>query len=215
MCQCVANMCQCVASSCQCVASTCGLLSASVCGGCCCRYWCGQMACHHGEWRQDTVEQAVLDVCPEMEQSHLCVVDVRCLHDMRKTFDRRHLGIHPSNITGILQHKLLYSVLEPMAKSVAHLMRSGATDTLSIVCVCRSGHHRSMAVARLMYQVIKNDPRLRLGRLLDMTDGHWSTGCGNCAECSWGRHNEIREEALNHGLKVWCCLFEKALQGKL
>ena len=179
------------------------------------RYWCGKIACHEAQWHQLTVENAVREMCPEMKRALLCVVDCRCLHDANQYFDRGHLGIHYKNIKGILMHWMLDSVLTPMAQAIAHAMRTGSNDPVNIVCVCRSGHHRSVAVARLMYQVVKNDARLRLGRLLDMTDGHWSHGCGNCVECTWSRQSVARKEALEHGLKVWHGLFEKAVRGKL
>ena len=132
------------------------------------------------------------------------VVDTRILYTKSMKFDRRHSGIHPRNIGASLQNENLSRVLKPFAEAFARAVVRGPPKPLLFAPLCKSGRHRSLAVAKLLTVIAKQDDRFNLQRCLDLNEGGIVRGCNSCRDCAWEYDSDTaRVEALAHAYQVW------------
>jgi hypothetical protein len=102
--------------------------------------------------------------------------DARVLHDPRNKQLRAHCGYHPAIIAGICSHRRLPSLLRDIKM---HLQSSPADVHIGLQC--RSGKHRSVAMASILENII--------GEKIEVHHANanaWRDDCrtGRCHSCN-------------------------------
>jgi hypothetical protein len=170
------------------------------------------MAFHRASWDQSVVERAVLDANPDYRMHCLSVIDCRDLHDPSGQHLRSHCGVHTENLGPIVGHAKFPHVMRCVATECAKALRQKPPVPWTVVAVCKSGRHRSQAVGRVMAEVGLTDKRFKLGRIIDLTDGRWSGGCGGCSSCKWFGEDSRRDKLLAQALCHWNRQLDQVLQ---
>ena len=141
------------------------------------------------------------------------VGEVSLIHDTRRFRDpagvgslsrslRNHVGIHPENLRGMVQHRAFSGWIRHLRDDVMEAFRDAAE--LSLAFYCKSGRHRSVAAARFMQHFaefegwsVQVEHLSRFG---------WGRTCsGLCAECrdTGAGGGDVRRDALAHALSIW------------
>ena len=157
-------------------------------------------------WDAQTVETAIRQALPEVD-GRLCVVDTRPLFNPAEKHQRMHLGTHPANFGPIVYHGNFRQVVRPAALAMLQAMRETNPHSaqVTLVFLCKSGRHRSVACARVAAEVASVYPAFRLTAVTNLTPMSLSSwNCGECAACAfWSRAWEIREKGIAAAVRTW------------
>ena len=119
-----------------------------------------------------------------------------------------HFGTHPANFAPIVHHRNFRSVIRPAALGMLGALKENGPPgeaTLTLVFLCKSGRHRSLACARVAAEVVTMYPDFRLTAVTNLTPmSVVPHSCGMCEACAfWSRNWEAREKALASGVQHW------------
>ncbi|CAE7728714.1 RE1 [Symbiodinium sp. CCMP2592] len=115
-------------------------------------------------------------------------LDCRHMNDPGKDKSLRdHLGTYPKNVQAmVLDPKTngkWVAFMKEVVPAVHKLIQEN--EQCVIFMFCKSGRHRSVSNAKIMYDLIKETYEVEAS-LLHLCDGYnWRYLCGGCAECNW------------------------------
>ncbi|CAE7200469.1 GIP [Symbiodinium sp. CCMP2592] len=115
-------------------------------------------------------------------------LDCRHMNDPGKDKSLRdHLGTYPRNVQAmVLDPKTngkWVAFMKEVVPAVHKLIQEN--EQCVIFMFCKSGRHRSVSNAKIVYDLIKETYEVE-ARLLHLCDGYnWRYLCGGCAECNW------------------------------
>ena len=99
-----------------------------------------------------------------------------------------HLGTHPANITCFMRDVDSRKYLNTLCRAVADALRTCKKDVLEILVFCKSGRHRSVALAACFQKALASDSRVDglpyLEHLSKQAWKHMRGWCGDCAQCN-------------------------------
>ncbi len=153
------------------------------------------------------MEKALRQTLP-VPDSTMCVVDTRALHNPDDNTHRMHFGTHPANFASIVHHRYFKGVVGPAAVAMLRALKEDSPPggrTLTLVFMCKSGRHRSVACARVAAEVATVYPSFRLTAVTNLTPmSVMPHSCGMCEACAfWNRTWDAREKALTSGVQHW------------
>ena len=103
---------------------------------------------------------------------------------------RGHIGTHPANTVRLTNNK---ADLRKLYHSVGKALTSCNTDGLEIL-FCKSGRHRSVALAACLQRELLNHPKVRgqpdLQHLINILWEHMSHWCHECVQCTGSESQE-------------------------
>ena len=127
-----------------------------------------------------------------MHDSNAAVLVVNALgvHDpgAEGSAGQGHLGTHPANITCFMRDVGSRKYLNTLRRAVADALRTCTKDVLEILVFCRSGRHRSVALASCFQKALATDSRVDgvpyLEHLSKQAWKHLRGWCGDCTQCN-------------------------------
>lgn len=139
------------------------------------------------------------------------VIDARAFPDPNAKHTTRHIGVNPEIITRIVHHRhftwFLQDVEQQWRRAVA-LQRAQRSDqelSMVVAVYCRSGKHRSVAIAECLRYIGMHVEGLTLvdNDVKHMSKKKWGSGIcrGGCEECSG--YQPVRERALEFAADIW------------
>jgi len=135
------------------------------------------------------------------------VLDARRFPDPGATHNTRHIGVHPEIIERIVRHWHFTEYLRDVRRKWREVrerrrLQSDRTTSMVIAVYCRSGKHRSIAVAECLKHIGQRVEGLRFNGRNDLSRPRWKNVCrGGCDECS--TPSERKESALQHAVNIW------------
>ena len=170
-----------------------------------CRKKCNGLA-KYNFWDAAEVDRAVRQ-CIDVRQGRLLCVDCRPLYNPVDKAHRCHLGTHPANFGPIVYHQDFTKVVKPAALAMKQAYQQATADgeQLTLVFLCKSGRHRSVACARVAAEVAVIHNPFRFASIMDLTPmSMTSQQCGECAACEfWSKKWDSRNKALAHAVGLW------------
>ncbi len=120
--------------------------------------------------------------------------DCRIFHDPNGGALRGHVGVHPDIASGLLQAHLFRPFWGDVKRTLQPALRAGPHD-VAIGFYCRSGKHRSVALAHLAHGVLSRTHRASPPDGLQQENAWRRTCRGCCSECA-GPQRETRWAAV-------------------
>ena len=160
------------------------------------------------EINHDDLTNCVKAMISEPEYTDKDFVNARILLcDSRgfKSYERQsryHIGTHLKNVEYLVRHSEFPGKWSACIRSLQDAMTEVGDGPIVLCFYCKSGKHRSVALAALMYHLArKSPPKFEKVRLWHAMRGYWEApGCCNeCADCSMGRL--LRSPVVNEALK--------------
>eukprot|EP00971_Amphidinium_carterae_P227744 4517311-Amphidinium_carterae.1 len=144
----------------------------------------------HIDFSAKEVVHNVYAIKEHFARQEIVNIDVRDLYN--QAHDRslaRHTGLHLDNIRALGNHKNLPGVLFEVVAAVAELVRDARLRrNLCIVFWCKSGRHRSVAVATYLAYHFRQHFRFEVD-LLHLCKADWPSQCqecrGTCSLTGW------------------------------
>ena len=134
--------------------------------------------------------------CPRQPpQSHQCVT--RCFTDYspgHRQISQKHIGTHPVIMHEMSNHPRFRGELGNVRDALVSYLRAGDAEPFTIAVFCRSGKHRSVAMATLVYHCLHWGMGMELVSFDHLTD-YWRGTCrGTCEECRDSRMKSTRPD---------------------
>jgi hypothetical protein len=136
------------------------------------------------------------------------VLDARCFPDPNAKQTTGHPGVHPEILNRIVHHRRFKSYLEEVARrwrqAVAVQKRAGLELEMVVAVYCRSGKHRSVAIAECLRYIGDTVEGLRLnGEVKYLSKQRWGRMCkGGCDECL-NDPDGLRQRSLDIAAEYW------------
>lgn len=161
--------------------------------------------CH--EWSRGGAEAEVPEtmlrgVLKKRVGMHIDVLsDARMFTDPASTNLSRHIGQHPDILSRIAKMRNFPRWVEKMKGGVAKTLDT--SDEACVAIYCRSGKHRSVALAWFLRCFCEHEGWLPEVRHL--CESSWKSTCkGRCAECQMtSARSPQREYAMDYALGWW------------
>eukprot|EP00438_Fugacium_kawagutii_P024590 Skav200058 [mRNA] locus=scaffold838:196:1710:- [translate_table: standard] len=167
----------------------------------------------------------VLNFCDALGagQNSILVLDMRgCTDPDHDRTLRGHLGTHPKTLLNISKHPHLKATLKHVRRFLWGKVTENSSRIFTIVSLCKSGNHRSVAAAKLLQMVtnayargeaaasqmpidieVKETEVIHMGELGRM----WSQKCDNCQLCRHVRLDSAQrlmvQNALHQAMAAW------------
>ena len=136
--------------------------------------------------------------CPQQPpQSHQCVT--RCFHDYiegHRQISVKHIGTHPVIMKEMSNHPRFRGELGKVRDALFKYLHLGpsAAEPFTIAVFCRSGRHRSVAMATFLYHCLHWGMGMELVSFDHLTD-YWRGTCrGACPTCRDSRMKSTRPD---------------------
>ena len=139
-----------------------------------------------------------LAACPQQpSQSHRCVT--RCFNDPIEghwQISKAHIGTHPKIMTEMSNHPRFRTALGTVSDALKRYMRAGpsAVKPFTVAVFCRSGQHRSVAMATFLYHCLHWGMGMELVSFDHLTDFWRGTCRGTCPACRDSRMKSRRPD---------------------
>jgi hypothetical protein len=121
----------------------------------------------------------------------------------------RCTGVHPEIIDRLVHHShfkwYLKDVVKRQWKEILAKKRAegDVAPSLVIAVYCRSGKHRSVAVAECLKYIGEKAESLDVLERRDLSRARWGKICkGGCNDCAG--YSQMRQSAFEHAMRVWC-----------
>lgn len=124
-------------------------------------------------------------------------LDCQPFKDKRFT---RHCGEHSGIIESVVQNK---RELARIFEFVQSRLDARKGEELGIVCFCRQGRHRSVAVARILFAIFSSFVPLTL-QPVHLSKHGWKHLCSTCRECDAKDYDERKKASIEVARTIWC-----------
>ena len=136
------------------------------------------------------------------------VIDARRFPNPERTHNTLHIGVHPDIIDQIVRHRNFPQFLKYVRarwRSVIRTRRSRGDSTVSMVIAvyCKSGKHRSVAVAECLREIGQRVQNLNFVGRHDLSENSWGRKIcrGTCPECT--TPSVVKQAALDFAANIW------------
>ncbi|CAE7834664.1 unnamed protein product [Symbiodinium sp. CCMP2592] len=145
----------------------------------------------NNEAHEDTLLESLrqnFELFRDYATEQILFLDCRHMNDPGKDkFLRDHLGTYPKNVQAMVLDPKTNGKWVAFMKEVVPAVHKfiQENEQCVIFMFCKSGRHRSVSNAKIMYDLIKETYEVEAS-LLHLCDGYnWRYLCGGCAECNW------------------------------
>ena len=131
------------------------------------------------------------------------IVDARRFRDPHAERETRHIGVNPTIISEMVHHRNFKAVLLEIKQQWRDCKNAGATD-LVVAVYCRSGKHRSVALAECLKHVAQKLEKMCVHQMKHLSKERWGSRIctGWCTDCSQDPH-QVRAHAFDLVLEYW------------
>ncbi|CAE7223379.1 unnamed protein product [Symbiodinium sp. CCMP2592] len=159
-----------------------------------------------------------VDVFPRNTTEHVAL-DTRVFHDPRnKNTLRDHIGYHPEIIRMVAEsettwfHEFVRFVRRAVRAAQEKDIPAGQRRSVGVLCFCKSGNHRSVAMAFLLQHALQNSNIIEAVQCAHVTEmaGNWAERqCGPCDICRGQpnqvntAHDNILRQAKHRARSAW------------
>lgn len=136
------------------------------------------------------------------EQKADLVVDCQLFQEPTEKDKWYHTGLHPAVLTDYTNEPYFEDRLQWVHKHVMKEVTNGKRAVF-VYCVDRLGRFASMALAKVLIECVKADPKLQLGRLSTISNLRL-LDCGPCDRCCfWDHRFQNKVDACDRMRKKW------------
>ena len=123
---------------------------------------------------------------------------------------QRHLGVHPVQLERLVSDPAFPDFLRKEQRRIDQMERDcfdeKQTHDVNVVCFCKSGKHRSVAVAYLLSELYSRAragvaPARGVVRTFHLTDHEYYVQCGICRQCT--RDHPRRRDAVQYARSIF------------
>ncbi|CAE7679347.1 unnamed protein product [Symbiodinium sp. CCMP2592] len=159
-----------------------------------------------------------VDVFPRNTTEHVAL-DTRVFHDPgNKNTMRDHIGYHPEIIRMVAEsqttwfHEFVRFVRRAVRAAQEKDIPAGQRRSVGVLCFCKSGNHRSVAMAFLLQHALQNSNIIEAVQCAHVTEmaGNWAERqCGPCDICRGQpnqvntAHDNILRQAKHRARSAW------------
>ena len=116
-----------------------------------------------------------------------------------------HVGTHPHNMSALLQQP---DALKKILDATHAALRRCKADTLEILFFCNQGRHRSVAMSRVVRDLLaRASSVVGIPSIKDLSQPYWKRNkisCGKCSQCREYKDHGTAGHTVFRGILTWC-----------